>query len=118
MTTTTTTSKRPKVYVVNKGTHDYSKALTYGDLVYLTEGYYNLLSIGKIYRTVLPTLNHSSPEDLILLCGPTIMNSLVCSIMATKHGHLNLLLFVSSKDGEANYRKRTILLNPEVPPCK
>jgi len=107
----THTPGRPKVYVVNKGTHDYSKATTYGDLIYLTEGYYNLLSIGKIYRTILPVLKQSGPDDLILLCGPTIMNSLVCSMMAVKHGHLNLLLFLTSREGTTNYRKRTVLLN-------
>lgn len=97
---------RPKVYIPNRGGHDYSAAAKYGQLVYVTEGLVPRWNLSEMYRSWVAVLETSSPEDYIL---ETSLNSL-CSVgaacFAYKHGKLNLLLF---KDGA--YIERKLLID-------
>jgi hypothetical protein len=86
-----------KVYVINKGCHDISDAKAYGELVYLSEGSINKFNTSTMYRRFLEELNSSSPNDHILVSGLTVMCCVACSIFATLHGRVNLLLYKSSR---------------------
>jgi len=83
----------PTVYVVNKSSHDFSAAERFGRLEFLSEGSRDRYAVNNIYRDFYEILSRSKPEDYILICGLTIMNCIACSIFATLHGRLNLLLF-------------------------
>ena len=84
----------PKVYIVNRGAHDFSAAKSYGEIVYLTEGLYSPFSVDRMYREFAQHLKHSEPDDYILSTGLSIMNSIACAMFAHKHdGRLNLLLY-------------------------
>lgn len=90
--------ERPKIFVINKGGHDYSDAQRYGDLVYLTEGpLHNPFGVANFYRHVAGKMKDMSSDDYILI---TSLNSL-CALagwIVGRLGHpLNLLLF---KDGK------------------
>jgi len=98
-----------KIYIPNQGAHDFSKATQYGDLVYLSSGRIAINSLGAIYRTFLPIIEKSSPQDYILICGPTTMNCLLCSLFSIKHNRLNLLIWSIGKDGEGSYKKRNLV---------
>lgn len=98
--------KDRKVFVVNKGGHDYTAAGQYGELIFLSEGNVDRLAISHMYRLMAEHINDSSPEDYILLCGLPSMQAIACSMFAFKHKRLNLLLFWNGE-----YQERTIVLN-------
>lgn len=104
---------KPRIYITNRGLHDFSAAERYGALVDLTKGRYNLLSIGRMWRVMTPILRKSNSEDMILVCGPTTMNIISCSIFLLIHGRLNLLLYEVGRDGRGRYKKRTLIPNEE-----
>lgn len=82
-----------KVYVVNKGAHDFQLAEKYGKLTFLTEGVISKYAVSKMHRIFESALEDSGPEDYILLTSLTIANSILCSMFALKHGKLNLLIW-------------------------
>lgn len=94
-----------KVFIVNKGGHDFSGAETYGELVYLSEGSLNRYAVTNMYRKFAEVLKHSTKSDYILLTGLTTMSAIACSIFGYLHGRLNILIF---KQG--HYVDRSILL--------
>lgn len=95
----------PKVYIVNKSSHDFSPAEKYGELIFLSEGSINRYATNNMHRIFSEILVDSSPEDYIVLCSLSVMNSIAGAIFAHKHGKLNLLLF---KDGK--YIERNLVL--------
>ena len=105
---------KPNIYITNRGCHDFSAAHRYGTLIDLTQGHYNLLSLGRMWRTMYPILSSSSHEDMILVCGPTIMNIVASSIFLLRHNKLNLLLYHIGRDNIGRYKKRTLIPNEEV----
>lgn len=82
-----------KVYIVNDSGHDFSYASKYGTLTIITEGQINKFHITEMYRQMCTFLMSSSPDDFILCSGPNIMNAIACSIFASLHGRLNLLIW-------------------------
>jgi hypothetical protein len=95
-----------KVYVVNRGGHDYSPAEKYGELHFLSEGAKNILAVDTMYRDFSLTLRTSQPDDYILVTGPTIMCCVAISCFAFLHGRINMLIYKGSK-----YVARSIVLN-------
>ena len=97
----------PKVYVINKGGHDYSEANKYGELHFLSEGPISKFAVSKIYRDFAMSLRESTPADYILLTGLTTMACIACACFSFLHdGKLNLLLFKNGK-----YIERKLLLS-------
>lgn len=93
-----------KVYIPNKGAHDYSKAVRYGELVYCTEGVLGKYNISHMIRQCKESMEDSQEGDFILLTSLTSLCSVVCSIFVLKHRRLNLLIF---KDGD--YVERRVI---------
>lgn len=85
-----------KVFVPNKGGHDYSEAQRFGSLSYVSEGYVDRWNINLMYRAWVKALEDSSPDDWILVTSLNTLCSVGAACFAFKHGKLNLLLF---KDG-------------------
>ena len=92
----------PNVYVVNKCSHDFTRAKEFGKLVYLSEGAMNRYGTNHIHCVMDEVLKDSNPEDYILPCSMNIMNVIACSIFAAKHGRINLLLYKNGKYIERN----------------
>lgn len=82
----------PKVYIINKSIHDFSKAEEFGTLHYLSEKAMNRYATNNIYRKFFPPLNQSSPMDYILVTSLNTMNIIACVIFVLKHKKLNLLI--------------------------
>ena len=96
----------PKIYVVNKGGHDYSDAKRFGELHFLSEGPISKYAVSKIYREFAMILRESTNLDYILLTGLTVMACIACACFSFLHGgKLNLLLF---KNGR--YVERKLML--------
>lgn len=105
-----------KVYVTNRGGHDYQAAKKYGELVYCTEGSIPRYNTSNMYREIYKAMEASQPDDKILLTSLTTLNSVACGHFAHKHGRLNLLLFRAKTDGAragGEYLERTILFAQE-----
>lgn len=100
-----------KIFIPNKGVHDYSNAERFGELVFMSTGKFRLLSIGRMFRTFEPFLKGSKPNDYILIAGSTVMNSIACSMFTKIHGKLNLLIFTLNRHGDGEYKKRNLILD-------
>ena len=97
-----------RVYVLNKGGHDYSEAERYGSLYYCTEGPLKKHDIHQMVRLLSVALKDSTADDYIMLTSLSSLCSLACAIFAVQHNSLNLLVF---KNGHyAEYR--IILTDP------
>lgn len=96
-----------KVYVVNNSGHDYTKAKSYGELVYLSEGRMNRFKLNNMYRQFAEVMEDSSEEDYILVTGLAQMVAIAASIQAYKFGKVNFLLY-SHRDDDYVPRELTI----------
>ena len=94
-----------KVFIVNKSAHDFSPAEAFGEIVFLSEGSINRYATNNMHRKFSEILEDSLPDDHLVLCSLSVMNSIAGAIFAHKHGKLNLLLF---KDG--SYIERNLVL--------
>lgn len=105
-----------KVYVTNRGGHDYSAAKRYGELVYLTEGEIPRYNTSQMFRAIEGVLKDSEQDDYILLTSLTTLNTVACSYFAHKHGRLNLLLFQphNGKGREPQYLERVVVFDNEI----
>lgn len=82
-----------KVYVINKGGHNYSDAARFGELIFMSEGSQNRFAVSATYRSFVETMQGSNEDDYILVTSMNVLNSIASAIFARKHGRLNLLLF-------------------------
>lgn len=81
-----------KVYITNRGPHDYSDAENYGELVFCTDGLVDKMDLAQMHREVSAAMLDSDPEDHILLTSLTSLCSVACSIFVFKHGQLHVLI--------------------------
>lgn len=95
-----------KVYVLNRGAHDYSEAEAFGELCFCTDGPLDKWDTNQMYRELSNSMEDSQQDDYILLTSLTSLCSIACSIFTHKHGRLNLLIH---KDG--TYIQRTLVFN-------
>lgn len=93
----------PTVYIPNKGTHDYSPAERYGDLVYLTEGAVNRYDLDPIIADIQNTLSEATASDYLIITSLSILNAISVGFFAARFGRVNLLQF---RNG--SYVQRTI----------
>ena len=110
----------PRIYVVNRSSHDFSPALEWGEeLIFLSEGSMNKYAITDMYRQFSERMDSSQPHDYILPCALSNMNLIAASIFAHKHGRLNLLLYKQGKDetgrfGKHKYIERTLMFDGQT----
>lgn len=102
-------TRRERVYIVNRGGHDFSAAERFGTLWYCSDGELDKWDINQMYRQMSSALEDSEPEDYILLTSLTSLCSVTCGVFAARHGRLNLLIY---KDND--YVARTIILDKET----
>jgi len=100
-----------RVFILNRGGHDYSRAERFGTLVYCSEGLLAKYDIGKMVRILSDAMSDSTAEDYLLLTSLSSLCSVACALFAMKHRRLNLLIF---KDGD--YVERRVLLDEPATP--
>ena len=99
-----------KVFIINKSSHDYSKAEEFGELVFMSEGSMSRFAVSNLFRIFQPFINQSNSEDYILIGGHSVMCSIACSMFATKHERLNLLIYKSVPKKLGTYLERIIVI--------
>jgi len=92
----------PKVYIINKSAHNFNATKKYGKAIYLSEGLMSRYATTNMHREFKDILDHSKPDDYIVLCSLNVMNGIACAIFAKKHGVLNLLLYKKGSYVERN----------------
>lgn len=97
------------VYVVNFSEQDFSPAEKWGNIQYITRGRgLNVFDIEGLLMICKEALLDSTPEDWLIISGPSILNIVVSSIMLTRHNRVNFLLF----DAKArDYEPKTMTTN-------
>jgi hypothetical protein len=80
------------IFIPNKSNHNYDASKQFGTLVSVTEGNKDLYNLNGLMRE-MDILYESHSDDYILISGAPIINIIACSIFASLHGRLNLLLF-------------------------
>ena len=93
----------PKVYIVNKSSHDFSEAEKFGKLIFMSEGRLNRFSTNDMIRKFSDAMRNSEEGDYLLPCSLNTANIMAASVFAVKHKKLNLLLF---KPGTREYIER------------
>ena len=96
----------PKVYIPNKGAHDYSDANRFGDFVFLTSGSVPRYNTESMYRELVEGMQDAEETDYLLISSLAILNALASAIMSRKFGRVNYLLF---RDGE--YIEKTVIID-------
>lgn len=93
-----------KVYVVNKGAHDYSGASKFGTLIYCTTGLVSKYNTAQMVREIESALVDSTVDDYLLLTAFSTLCSVATAYFTYKHGLLNILIF--KDDGYVERRVR------------
>lgn len=83
----------PKIFIANRGSHDFEPAKRFGELVFITEGDLNKFAIGNIYRTFASVLALATPEDFFLPTSLPILSAIGTGILVNKFGVVKYLLF-------------------------
>lgn len=86
-----------RVYILNEGTHDYSDAEQFGELVFCTSGILPKHDVNRLYLELDDVLSASEPQDLIMLSSLTSLCSIASAIMASLHGEVHFLIFHDGK---------------------
>ena len=95
-----------KVYIPNKGFHDYTDAKRFGEIIYITTGSQNKFGLSNMARCWDAAIKDSSPHDYILVTSLSILCSVGAAAFAVRHeGRVNFLLWQKDR-----YIARTIVL--------
>ena len=95
-----------KVFIVCDSGHDYSKAVSRGELKFLFEGKINVFASDKLVQDVGARLEGAEANDYLLPSGNAMANCLAFTHLMNKFGKVNMLIF-SFKNGI--YEIRTIM---------
>ena len=96
----------PTVFVINDSGHNFEDAKRFGPLVTLTEGQVNPFHTDRLLAFIEGRLSMSKPEDLLLLCGTPILNTIAAVVFHKKHGTLNVLIWDAKR---REYKNATVI---------
>ncbi len=92
------TETADKVFVVNfRPKDDYTSAKSYGELVYLTNGFVKLNRLKELQEFLNVQLASAKPSDYIILSGPAVLNTYIVLYLYAKFGFVNLLYWDSTR---------------------
>ncbi|KKK50617.1 hypothetical protein LCGC14_3123220, partial [marine sediment metagenome] len=75
---------QPRVYVPNKGGHDFSDAYRFGDVVFITEGPLKRYALQEFYRICVDKMKDACSDDFIVIISLTSICMVAAAIMARK----------------------------------
>lgn len=102
--------RRPKVYIPNRGGHNYKLAEKYGDLVFVTAGTLDKFDLDKYKSAALLAMEDARQEDYLLISSLASICCVCTAILIHRFGRVNLLIF-----RRTGYVVRTVDLNKEPP---
>lgn len=102
---TSSVSRRPIVWLVNQGGHDYRKAARYGRVLPLTTANVNPFAVDRLLVNLSQRLSMAQEQDYLVISGLALLNALVLAIWLAKFPKANILQW--SVNG-SNYVKLVI----------
>ena len=96
-----------RVYIPNKGAHNYAAAKEFGELIFCTDGYINRFAIGTAVRAIEFAMTDATMNDYLLITGLPVLNMLAAGIFVKKFSRLNLLLH---DNNTGRYTVREVIL--------
>ena len=97
-----------RVYIPNRGPHNYDEAQKFGRLVYCTEGSLDKFDTAQMYRILSDSMKNSDEQDYILLTSLTSLCCIACGILSAKHQQLHLLIHQGGQ-----YVRRSLYFNTQ-----
>lgn len=86
-----------RVFILNEGSHDYSDAAAFGELVYCTSGMLPKHDINRLFLELDQVLGNSDAHDLIMMSSLASLCSVASAIMAAQHGEVHFLVYHDGK---------------------
>ncbi len=99
-------NQQRKVFIPNRGGHDYSGVTKFGTPIYVTEGRVNRFDTTSLYRDFIAAMADSTPDDYLVPAGMNVLNAIGAAVFARLHGRLNLLVYKGDEEG--TYTLRTV----------
>lgn len=97
-----------RVYVPNKGLHDYTEAWDFGEVVFCTDGQLNRKDLLSMHSILDTAMSDATEDDYILLTSLTSLCAVACAIFASRFGRINLLIH-----DEGKYLERSLNFDGE-----
>lgn len=94
-----------RVFVLNEGSHDYSEAEAFGELVFCTRGLLPKHDINRLFLELEEVLGDAQRTDLIMLSSLSSLCSVASAIMAANHGEVHFLVYHDGK-----YHEKVLML--------
>lgn len=70
--------KKSKVFITNKKSQDFSKAVKFGDLIPITVGTVNIFNVESLQRLIKDNIKNFNPvSDYLLIAGNSIVATFV-----------------------------------------
>lgn len=92
-----------KVFITNFQDMDFSPAEAFGECVFITKGYQYLGDLEKIRNLLSRYVNMSSPNDYLVLNGPSVIIAMLSVLWFTKHGYINMLAWDNQSKSYKNF---------------
>lgn len=85
-----------KVFITNKGGHDFSKAERFGDLVFLTSGRVDIYHTDRLVQErIIPGLEGARKTDYLLVSGNPAITAMCLAIWLDRFGEARVLFWDS-----------------------
>lgn len=94
-----------KVFITNKGSHDFSGASKFGEPVFLTDGEISKFNTSKMYRTLSPLLSNARESDYLLPTSMSVLSIIAAGFFIQRFGKVNILVYEAARN---RYICRTI----------
>lgn len=91
MLSTALVKRKPIVWLVNEGGHDYRLARKWGRIVPLTAGNINPFQVDRLIVNLSQRLQMAQENDFIVVSGVALTNMLVLAIWLAKFPRANIL---------------------------
>jgi hypothetical protein len=80
------------VYVLNDRHHDYSEALEYGPLEFVTTDMVPVFKVDRLTKIVKENLMMFTPDDYLLISGPAVLTTIATTHIMLRYGTVNILV--------------------------
>lgn len=80
-----------KVFITNFQDKNFSPAKKYGEVIFVTKGFMPLDDMEDVRSSLSKYVELSSPQDFVILIGPSVIIAMFTVLWFQKHGFMNVL---------------------------
>jgi hypothetical protein len=90
---------KSKVYVTNFSGYTYEKADSYGELIFITQGFVNIENVNDLRAKLTSFIRNANERDYLLLSGNNLLCGLAIHIWLDIHNSCKVLHWNGLKKG-------------------